>query len=401
VGHRRASGQMRIAQALRDRLPQLAAVYGKGAISSRVVSAITWGTHLVEDAQALAVIDAAITERATRWERLSEDKLRQAVDTQVHAHDPDAVRRSQTSLRGRDFTIGSCDDDTDTTPVWGRLRATDAAVLHQRITAMTGAVCADDPRSAGERRSDAAGAWANGNDQLACACGSPSCPSAGQRPTSKVVIRVITDEQTLEAATTDAAQPGTAVMLGHGALSGPVLADAIRTGATIKPIRKPSATPEPHYRPSAELAEFVRMRDLWCRFPGCTVPAERCDIDHVRPWPLGPTHASNLNCKCRHNHLMKTFYPGIGGWSETQLPDATVIWTSPTGKTYTTHPGSRIFFPHWDITTAQLDLPPPNDHPPPPHRGLMMPRRQRTRAADEATRIKAERAHNERDIPPF
>src|SRR5215470_4374009 len=78
IGHRRASGQMRIALALRDRLPQVAALYRKGAISSRVVSAITWGTHLVDDEHALAVIDAAITDRATRWEPLSEDKLRQA-----------------------------------------------------------------------------------------------------------------------------------------------------------------------------------------------------------------------------------------------------------------------------------------------------------------------------------
>ena len=53
IGHRRASGQMRIAQALRDRLPQVAALYWKGVISSRVVAAITWGTHLVDDEQAL------------------------------------------------------------------------------------------------------------------------------------------------------------------------------------------------------------------------------------------------------------------------------------------------------------------------------------------------------------
>src|SRR5689334_21721985 len=44
VGHRRASGQMRIAEALRDRLPAVAALYCKGALSTRAVSAITWGT---------------------------------------------------------------------------------------------------------------------------------------------------------------------------------------------------------------------------------------------------------------------------------------------------------------------------------------------------------------------
>jgi hypothetical protein len=400
IGHRRASGQMRIAQALRDRLPQVAALYWKGAISSRVVSAITWGTHLVEDEHALALIDTAITDRATRWDPLSEDKLRQAVDTQVNQHDPDAVRRAQTSLRGRDFTIGACDDDTDTTAVWGRLRATDAAVLNKRITAMTGEVCQDDPRSAGERRSDAAGSWAHGNDHLACACGSPTCRSSGQRPTANVVIRVITDQHTLDAAATAAAQPGAALMMGHGAVSAPLLAQAIGNGATVTPIRMPSGQPEKGYRPSAELAEFVRMRDLFCRFPGCDISAERCDIDHARPWPLGPTHASNLNCKCRKHHLMKTFWTGIGGWSDIQLPDGTLIWTSPSGTRYPTYPGSRIFFPGWDVTTAELDLPPPTQTAP-PTRALMMPRRHRTRTADQAARIKTERALNVADPPPF
>ena len=114
-----------------------------------------------------------------------------------------------------------------------------------------------------------------------------------------------------------------ALLLGHGVLPNALLAEAIRNGATIKPIRTPSVEPELRYRPSDELAEFVRMRDLFCRFPGCDVPADRCDIDHARPWPWGPTHASNLNCKCRQHHLMKTFWTGIGGWSDQQLPDGT------------------------------------------------------------------------------
>jgi hypothetical protein len=46
------------------------------------------------------------------------------------------------------------------------------------------------------------------------------------------------------------------------------------------------------------------------------------------------------------------------------LPDGTLIWTSPSGKKYTTHPGSRIFFPDWDVTTAALPHPPTADHHP-------------------------------------
>ncbi|MGV0680767.1 HNH endonuclease, partial [Mycolicibacterium fortuitum] len=33
---------------------------------------------------------------------------------------------------------------------------------------------------------------------------------------------------------------------------------------------------EPGYRPSMALSEFIRWRDLTCRFPGCDAPAERC-----------------------------------------------------------------------------------------------------------------------------
>jgi hypothetical protein len=403
VGQRRASGQMRIAAALRDRLPRVAAMFWKGALSSRLVSTITWGTHLVDDENAVAAVDAAIAERATNWERLSEDKLRDAVGVQVAREDPAAVRRTQTATRGRDVTVGACDDDADTTAIWGRLLAPDAAVLKQRITAMIAGVCDKDPRSMGERRSDAMGAIANGNDTLACACGSTSCPAAaGRAPKSSVVIRVIADHAATDAVTetaTTADRPAPpALLMGRGVLSNAVLAQAIRAGATITPIGTPGAEPEPRYRPSAELAEFVRMRDLFCRFPGCDIPADRCDIDHARPWPLGPTHASNLNCKCRTHHLMKTFW--ADGWKDTQLPDATVIWTAPSGKQYTTHPGSRLFYPAWDVTTAELP-PPTSDPPPEAGRGLKMPRRQHARAAAVAAAITAERALNERDVPPF
>jgi uncharacterized protein DUF222 len=410
VGHRRASGQMRIARALRERLPKVATLYWKGSLVTRLISTITWCTHLVEDEKALARIDAAIADRACSWNALSEDKLREAVNVWVARYDPDALRRTQTAARGRDFAVGACDDDNETTSVWGRLLATDAAVLQQRVAAMATGVCDNDPRSIGERRADALGALANGNDTLACACGSPACLAAGETPRSNVVIRVIADQAAIDAATEQPAQPADekhatspappALLLGRGVLPNSLLAEAIRAGATIKPIRMPSDRSESHYRPSDELAEFVRMRDLSCRFPGCNVAADHCDLDHVRPWPWGPTHASNLNCKCRKHHLMKTFWTGIGGWVDEQLPDGTVIWTTPSGATYTTQPGSRLLFPNWDVTTA--DLPPPEKQPfTSGDRRLKMPRRQRTRAVEESARIKAERALNECDIPPF
>jgi len=74
------------------------------------------------------------------------------------------------------------------------------------------------------------------------------------------------------------------------------------TTAKIKPLVMPSTGPERRYRPSAALADFVRCRDLTCRFPGCDKPAEVRDLDHTVPFPMGPTHASNLKLLCRYQH---------------------------------------------------------------------------------------------------
>ena len=111
----------------------------------------------------------------------------------------------------------------------------------------------------------------------------------------------------------------------------PLLAAKLANTATIRPLIHPGdAPPEPRYTPSRQLADFVRCRDLTCRFPGCDEPAYRCDLDHTIAYPVGPTCASNLGCLCRKHHLLKTFW----GWLNRQLPDGTIIWTAPSGQTY-------------------------------------------------------------------
>lgn len=206
--------------------------------------------------------------------------------------------------------------------------------------------------------------------------------------------------------------PGHGVILGGATVPGPLLAELIRAGATLRWVPRPADAPESGYRPSTALAEFVRMRDMTCRFPNCDVPAQFCDLDHAIAWPHGPTHPSNLRCLCRKHHLLKTFWTGTRGWTDTQSPDATIRWTSPTGATYTTLAGSRLFFPTWNTTTATLTIPtPPATDEPTTGTGLArshrqpMPQRQRTRLANRANRIKRERALNnqrvtERNAPP-
>lgn len=88
------------------------------------------------------------------------------------------------------------------------------------------------------------------------------------------------------------------------------------------------------YRISPALARTVRARDQHCRFPGCGVPAARCDLDHLVPFPLGATTDDNLHCLCRRHHRIKH----QTGWTVTNLGRNELEWTSPAGRTYRTKP---------------------------------------------------------------
>jgi hypothetical protein len=92
------------------------------------------------------------------------------------------------------------------------------------------------------------------------------------------------------------------------------------------------------YRPPAWLVEFVKARDSHCRFPGCTVSARFCDIDHVVAWPTGPTHPSNLACLCRRHHRVKQ----RPRWRVAMEPGAVLAWTDPCGRVRTTMPPDQL-----------------------------------------------------------
>ena len=96
-----------------------------------------------------------------------------------------------------------------------------------------------------------------------------------------------------------------------------------------------------HYRPLAWQKRALIGRDLTCRFPGCTLPARKADIDHTHAFAEGGrTTMSNLACLCEAHHVMKH----QSDWQMRQLDDGVIEWTSPTGRAYETEPPSRVFF---------------------------------------------------------
>lgn len=90
------------------------------------------------------------------------------------------------------------------------------------------------------------------------------------------------------------------------------------------------------YRPSARFRALVNNRDQRCRFPGCSAPAQQCDVDHADPWHSGgATSPANLGALCRRHHRMKTHTR----WQlvDSQV-DGTCTWVTPTGHRITAIP---------------------------------------------------------------
>ncbi|ORW52506.1 hypothetical protein AWB90_00215 [Mycobacterium paraense] len=375
------------ALAMRQRLPRVAALFVAGDIDHLMFRTLVFRTDLITDDQLLAAVDAELAANVVRWPSMTRGRLAAQVDKVVARADVDAVRRRKERQVERDVWIGDRVQD-GLAEIHGSLFASDAHALDRRLDALATTVCAQDPRTRDQRRADALGALAAGADRLACRCGRPDC-AAGKRPAAgPVVVHVIAEQATLDGTGT---APGSEVCA--DGLIPPELVEELAASAKLVALVHPAdAPPENGYVPSKALADFVRCRDLTCRAPGCERPAFDCDIDHTIPYAQGgPTHASNLKCYCRFHHLIKTFW----GWDEKQLPDGTLIVTTPAGHTYVTTPGSALLFPSLCRSVGGFASPeadPPLDDC--AERTAMMPKRRRTRAQNRAARIAAERRSN-------
>lgn len=336
-----AAAQLHNAICLHERLPKVAALFATGAISYRIVHLIVNRTLLALEPDILAAIDAELADALTRWGPLSLNKTEHAIDALVERQDPDARRRVESVVRSRYVDIEHRDGIA---ALYGEVQSPDATLLDRRLTALAHTVCTNDPRTMDQRRADAVGALAAGHTALICACGQPDCTAPESPTTTSVVVHVVAEATALDGATgadlhgerpgdggpeivrdperfaelireatgarptarsrtaplRPAPNPG--LVLGGPLIPAEILADlAARGAAEVRPLIHPGESPpEPRYRPSAALADFVRCRDLTCRFVGCDRPAQFCDVDHTVPYDAGGlTHASNLKCLCR------------------------------------------------------------------------------------------------------
>ncbi|ORB37920.1 13E12 repeat family protein, partial [Mycobacterium paraseoulense] len=242
-----AGSFMRYALAMRERLPQVAAVFRAGDISYRLFQTIVYRTDLITDAAVLAAVDAELAVRAARWPSMTRGRLAGEVDKIVAKADVDAVRRRQRCQAERG--VGIEDLEGGMSEIHGSLFSPDAHALDRRLDALAATVCDHDPRSLAQRRADALGSLAASADRLGCRCGRSDCAAGTRPPATAVVIHVIAEPASIRAV---GAAPATEVGA-DGLISAEVIAE-LAGSARLVPLGVPTEA-EPRYTPSAKLAD--------------------------------------------------------------------------------------------------------------------------------------------------
>jgi hypothetical protein len=249
-------------------------------------------------------------------------ELKRAVRRAVLAADPaDAETRHQRARAERWVRLIPAEDGM--ADLYAHLPAADATRIMTAIEQIAARRDPGDTRGVDARRADALTHLTTGSADGA------GGGRAGDGP--RILVTV--------AATTLAGiddQPGE--LAGYG----PVTADTARRLAERGTWRRLLTDPTGRlldygtttYRAPADLTRHLHARDRVCGFPGCNIPAHRCDLDHTTPYPKGPTNPANMGALCRRHHRAKHH----AGWTLTRTPDGTPTWTSPAGKTYRVTP---------------------------------------------------------------
>ncbi|MEU3765477.1 DUF222 domain-containing protein [Amycolatopsis keratiniphila] len=329
-----AGAMVAAADALTTRLPRTLHLMDEGKLAGfsamKVASATVWLSD--EDARA---VDALLEGRIAKK---NPDQVRKAANHAANTIDPDgAGKRAEQHREGRRLTMrhgetGVASIEVEDGPV------EKVAAAYQRIDREARAL-----RGAGETRT---------LEQLRADVALDLLLGGQGGVSERSEVFLYMDLFTYLGLNDDPAE-----LAGHGTIPA-ALARHIASGENTL-LRRIITDPlsgqvldlgRDRYRPTAGLAEFVRVRDRECRRPGCHRPAQACDLDHAVPWQHGGhTADTELVDLCRRDHRLKD----EPGWTYHLDPDGTLTITTPTGQRH-------------DSTPPPLHEPrPTNDEPPP------------------------------------
>ena len=197
---------------------------------------------------------------------------------------------------------------------------------------------ADDARTADQLRFDllAALAWASLDSGHLGGCGHRCGPRLGQRHGRAATVNVTVPYSTLIGIDDS---PGE--LDGYGPITAAVARRIAAAGTWRRLLTDPASGAlldygQTRYTPPQDLIDHVITRDKTCRFPTCSQPARRCQIDHTIAagtpgWSTSAANTGPLSASC---HNGKTH----AGWQLTQPEPGRYTWTAPTGHTYTADP---------------------------------------------------------------
>jgi len=184
-------------------------------------------------------------------------------------------------------------------------------------------------------------------DALITLADTPTARADGLTTATRRTGPTITVTVPLATITGDSDHPGE--LAGHGPLPASITrrlaTDPTATWRRI--LTDPAGTPvdAAHtYQPPAALEALIIARDHTCRFPGCSQPAHRAEIDHITAWADGGlTTETNLHALCaRHHHLKHDAAADGHPWHVHRQPNGNTVWRSPTGRTYVKPPDDTI-----------------------------------------------------------
>lgn len=311
--------EVAVARTLRDRLPACWSLFLAGELSwsrARIVVAQADGL----DDERWSSFDAAAARLATSSHRLTDD-LRKARE---RLQDDTAAKRARTTFEQRRTSL-ELGHDGGVAFVLEGLATTWMPIndaLHRAAVAAHGT----DPlgRSVAQLRHDIAA------DVLAAGLRTSPTGEGVSVPVRKPVEVQLT--LTVPALAWLGHSTEQATLAGYGPIA-MERAEALAGTATsfIRVLTHPYtgvrlAMDRRMYRPPADLARWVRIRDGRSRFPGSNTPAHLCDIDHAREWQDGGrTDADNLVTLSRPIHLAKSaglieeeyLDTGVVGWDDT------------------------------------------------------------------------------------
>jgi hypothetical protein len=312
----------RLNQALRlvTELPGTFALLSVGEISFRHAELIADATIDLGSSDML-LVEARVLEKAVGQTPAEFGRAARRAAAAVAPHIAEQKHEAAVAGRcvrrrpGRDYMVD----------IVATLPPVDAETVYLALDAVARkALAADGDKTIGmdARRADALVGWA------VAALAGPTLPKLQGRP---VELHVVTDLPTMLGLAEHPAE-----LLGYGTIPASIArilaGDANWRRLIIDPVSG-HLLDFGHrvYRPPQELKNFLIARDKVCRFPGCSMPAERCDQDHACPYDKGgDTSSCNCHCLCRRHHILKT----TGGWSLKCHGNGSLTWISPGGDQF-------------------------------------------------------------------